>query len=333
MKTTITILSLLVLNFSFAQLQTSNLPTIEDITSGVNNVLLGEGVAVSNITYSGSFDQIASFNQGYGFGMTSGIALSSGIATDIFLGNSNVQPQAGTVNFDMDLQAVASSVPALIGQDFTTGNTFDVSSLEFDFVPLGDNISFNFIFGSEEYPEWVNSPFNDVFAFFISGPGISGTLNSSGESVVNIAIVPNSDPQLPITVSTVNQNLNSEYYIPNYNSNNLDVDGYTTPIQAGLTGLQAGETYHIRLAIADCMDGVYNSYILLESGTFNSSVPAMGYENADFSGDGIIDINDLIILMSDFGCINSCSADATGDGLVTVADIQFFISAFGIIVN
>jgi len=52
--------------------------------------------------------------------------------------------------------------------------TFDASILEFDFIPQSDTLKFNYIFGSEEYPEYVNSGYNDVFGFFISGPGIAG---------------------------------------------------------------------------------------------------------------------------------------------------------------
>jgi hypothetical protein len=54
----------------------------------------------------------------------------------------------------------------------SSADTYDATVLEFDFVPATDNISFNYVFGSEEYLEFVNAGYNDVFAFFISGPGI-----------------------------------------------------------------------------------------------------------------------------------------------------------------
>lgn len=67
--------------------------------------------------------------------------------------------------------------------------------MEFDFVPATDNISFNYVFGSEEYPEYVCSQFNDVFAFFISGPGIVG--------LQNIAIVQGT-ANMPVAINSVN---------------------------------------------------------------------------------------------------------------------------------
>ena len=50
----------------------------------------------------------------------------------------------------------------------------DLCVLGFDFIPESDTIVFNYSFGSEEYTSWVNTQYNDVFGFFISGPGITG---------------------------------------------------------------------------------------------------------------------------------------------------------------
>ena len=77
---------------------------------------------------------------------------------------------------DPDLLTIANSVPSLIGQSFVVSSTGDAVVLEFDFVPSSDTASFNYVFASEEYLTFVNSSFNDVFAFLISGPGITGTL-------------------------------------------------------------------------------------------------------------------------------------------------------------
>ncbi|MCL4857511.1 MAG: choice-of-anchor L domain-containing protein, partial [Flavobacteriales bacterium] len=53
-------------------------------------------------------------------------------------------------------------------------STNDRAFLEFDFTPVGDTVEFRFVFASEEYTSWINSVYNDIFAFFVSGPGISG---------------------------------------------------------------------------------------------------------------------------------------------------------------
>lgn len=300
----------------------------DDIDNAVNGVLLGEGVAVSNITLYGNLEQMITAEGISNVGVSNGIVLSSGGAADLSLGY-NTESLSGLC-CDDDLLTVANSVPPLIGQSFWVNEVYDWASLEFDFTPLSDNIAFDFIFASNEYPTWVNTSFNDVFAFFISGPGLTGPYTNNA---VNIAVIPGSDPALPITISSVNDQLNSNYYVDNGALANLNVTGYTTPITASLSGLIPGETYHIRLAIADGSDSALNSYIILEEGSFSSSVPSTGFEATDFNSDGIINVDDLFILMNDYGCVSSCSADNTGDGMVTVADLMYFIGAFGEIVN
>ena len=107
--------------------------------------------------------------------------------------------------------------------------------LEFDIAPDCDTLGIKFVFGSEEYPEFVNS-YNDAFAFFISGPGMPQQ---------NIALLPNSNT--PVTISNVNNGTtnngpcsNCNYYIPNgtgafsqsqYNDPNvIEYDGFTIPL-------------------------------------------------------------------------------------------------------
>jgi gliding motility-associated-like protein len=174
---------------------------------------------------------------------------------------------------DQDLLDVANSVPPLIGQNFTVSSVNDLCILEFDFEAGGDSISFNYVFGSDEYLEWVNSTFNDIFAFFLSGPGISGPFSAPAgfpDGAINIAEVPESDPTLPVTISSVNDITNPEYYIDNVANNNICIDGYTQTFTAAAS-VQCGETYHIKLAIADGSDSALESFVVLEEGSFNSN--------------------------------------------------------------
>jgi hypothetical protein len=148
-------------------------------------------------------------------------------------------------------------------------------------VAIGDSLNFNYIFGSDEYLTWVNSQYNDVFAFFLSGPGITGPYASPAAfpgGSVNIAIVPQSTPPLPITISSVNNVLNAPYYVDNGPGLiPINLNGFTVKIAAQYD-LECGETYHIRLAIANGSDQALKSDVIIEAGSFTT-----GTDNAGIS--------------------------------------------------
>lgn len=242
----------------------------------VNDILLGTGVQASNITYTGSDVQIGYMQGGEGtiYPMTDGLVLSSEHAGNLdptFAGG--FIPAGEGVSGDADLLDIANSVPGMIGQGFSVSSVNDLCILEFDFIATGDTVKFNYSFGSDEYLEWVNSSYNDIFSFFLSGPGISGPYDSPGgfpDGAVNIASVPGTDPLLPITISSVNDQLNSEYYIDNINNDDIAQDGFTIKLVATHT-VTCGETYHIKLAIGDGSDTALESIVVLEAGSFTSN--------------------------------------------------------------
>ena len=246
--------------------------TIEEY---VNDVLLGDGVSASNITFIGEPIQLAKMTDESGnFSVSEGLVLSCGDPNRLSdcQGDANPTGLGGGFN-DADLLDVANSVPPLIGQGFTVGSVQDGCVLEFDFEAGGDSISFNYVFGSDEYLGFVNTQYNDIFAFFLSGPGITGPYASPAafpDGAINIAQVPDSDPVLPITISSVNDQTNSEYYIDNPNQDDICINGYTTTFTAS-AAVQCGETYHIKLAIADGSDDYLESIVVLEAGSFTSS--------------------------------------------------------------
>jgi subtilisin-like proprotein convertase family protein len=239
----------------------------------VNEYLLGQGVEAFNITYSGGESQLAALTgAASSFPIGEGLVMSSGSATTLACSNEFCLDCEGD-GYDADLNSIANEVAGLLGQSFTVYGVNDVASLEFDFVAEGDTVSFNYAFASDEYPSFVNSDFNDVFAFFISGPGIEGeyaapSCNPNGS--VNIAVVPGSEPPLPITVSSINETTNSEWYAgPTSGLPGLCVDGVTTSLTATFPVI-CGLTYHIRLAIGDGTDTAVDSYVVLEQGSFSS---------------------------------------------------------------
>ena len=128
--------------------------------------------------------------------------------------------------------------------------------------------------GSQEYFAYENTQYNDVFGFFLSGPGISGPYSAPAihpNGAINLAIIPNSNPPLPITISSVNNvtPINQQYFVDNQSGLSViaSADGLTTVLTAKAL-VQCNETYHIRLAIADGSDNALDSYVWLESGSF-----------------------------------------------------------------
>ena len=255
-------------------------------------------------------------------GLDSGVVMSTG---DIAVLDPNFPGFGGFVNntvTDPDLLTVANSVPPLIGQTFTVSSINDVAVLEFDFVPTSDSLFFRYVFGSNEYLTYVNTQYNDVFGFFISGPGITGPYSAPAafpNGSVNIATVPNSTPALPITISSVNDVLNNQYYIDNQNTNPQTVlcNGFTTVFTAKAQ-VQCGETYHIRLAIADGTDGALDSWVFLEAGSFTS--PALSVTNSlGLTSDSItINCNSTIDLTADMNSSGATYLWNTGESTQTI---------------
>lgn len=257
---------------SFGQLTTSAMSP----TALVENVLIGNGVSASNIQFTGANDAIAYFNgQNSNIGMNEGIVITTGTA----FGNNN-----GPIGPNNSISSgINNGTPGYgLLNNLTTEPTENASILEFDFVPSNDTVSFNFVFASEEYPEYVCSDFNDVFAFFISGP------NPAGGNYINrnIALIPGTTT--PIAINNVNSGQsgsngspggcgpsglnNSQYYVNNINGGTVQYDGFTT-VMTALSKVECGETYHLRIAIADVGDGIYDSGIFLEANSLESPNP------------------------------------------------------------
>jgi len=243
----------------FAQLNTSVSGNPANLAASIT----GPGVSVFNVQYNGSLQAGADFTaNNSNLGINSGILLCTGPA--VIAAGPNSLNDAGV---DMGLSG-DTQLSQLSG-----GSTFDATILEFDFIPQSAVVRFRYVFASEEYPEYVCSEYNDVFGFFISGPGISGALN--------MATVPGST--MPVAINTVNGgNIgssgsssntcylgNSGLYVNNSSGNSLEFDGFTTVLEAVAT-VTPCQTYHLRLAIADVGDGIYDSGVFIESESLSS---------------------------------------------------------------
>ena len=260
-----------------AQIIIDNTAPYDNPTWLVDNVLLGGGITTSNHSYQGDSVQIGWFDAtNTNLGINSGIVMCTG---DIYELDPNVVPGfVGVQNTvtDPDLLTVANSVPGMIGQTFNVTSINNVAILEFDFIPTSDSLKFKYVFGSQEYFTFENTQYNDVFGFFLSGPGIAGPW---ANGAINLAVVPNTNPPLPITISTIHNgqngaiaSINQQYFVPNQGTG-LDTiasaDGFTTVLTARAL-VQCGQTYHIKLAIADGSDQGLSSYVWLDGGSFFS---------------------------------------------------------------
>jgi hypothetical protein len=232
----------------------------QDLTTGLTptdlvNILLGGGVAVSNVTYVGTDWTAGTFSGGTGIiDFESGIILSSGDIASVVGPNQldNVTTNNGLPG-DADLDTL---IPGY--------TTFDATVLEFDFVPTTDIITFDYVFGSDEYNEYVNTQYNNVFGFFLNG--------------VNVALIPGTNT--PVSINNVNgggpiygQNPSNSAY---YRNNDLDdgggsidteLDGLTVVLSV-VAKVNPGVTNHIKLAIADAGDQVLDSDVFIKAGSF-----------------------------------------------------------------
>lgn len=213
-------------------------PSINDLAQS----LAGTGVTIHNPTYTGNSGAIGSFNNGFasGLGINNGVILATGNINNA-LGPNNSTSLGSSFGLPGD-----GDLDALLDASVTE----DAAVLEFDFETSSGNIFLNFIFATEEFPEYVGNIYNDAFGFFVDGQ--------------NIALIPNTI--LPITLN----NLGASGFINN-SSGSLDVqyDGVTNAFTAQLLGLAAG-LHTFKLVIADVGDDAYDSAVFLQAGSLAS---------------------------------------------------------------
>lgn len=238
----------------------------------------GGGISISNVTLIGTTNQQGTFSDGIaaGIGIDSGVILTSGnVSNALPPNNSDSQGTSTGTGSDAQLTALSGF------------STFDKNILEFDFTTTTGDLFFSYVFASEEFNEYTNSTVNDVFGFFVDG--------------VNIALVPGTST--PVSINTVNCGYSSGGALPGSNPENCDkfnnndlqnggplfaieYDGFTDVFLASALNLGAG-THHIKLAIADAGDSVYDSAVFLKAGSFSGDDPAVVPEPASLALLGI----------------------------------------------
>ncbi|NLT95506.1 MAG: hypothetical protein GXW85_08260 [Clostridia bacterium] len=241
--------------FSFFSMASGGGLTVSEMTTPEDLVarLLGEGVTVSNVSFKGTSSSAGTFSGGTGIiGFEEGIILSSGSIYNV-VGPNQEDGITGVNGLfgDPDLASLISGI------------TYDATVLEFDFIPETDALAFQYVFASDEYNEYVNSQYNDVFGFFLNGK--------------NVALLPGTD--IPVSINNVNggkpygENAQNPEYFRNNDLDdgggeiNTEMDGLTVVLEVKAE-VKANEVNHIKLAIADVGDRAYDSNVFIKAGSF-----------------------------------------------------------------
>ncbi len=247
-----------------AQIQITSMPSVtpEEMVEKI----VGEGIQYSNVQFTGAPASSGIFSNGEttNLGMNSGSFLTTG-AGDIIPGPNN--------NCSAGIDNGFNPPPWPIWQ--TT--YFNPAQLEFDFIPESDTITIKYVFGSEEYNDWVGSVYNDEFGIFISGPNPTG----GNYSDKNIALIPGTNTS--VKINSVNNGYATcgsiptgpctycEYYNDNTDGTTLQYDGFTLVLTAFAIVIPF-ESYHVEFMIADCGDAFLDSGIFIGEDSFMSPV-------------------------------------------------------------
>ncbi|MBX2893044.1 MAG: choice-of-anchor L domain-containing protein [Saprospiraceae bacterium] len=254
---------------SLAVLEVSPGGSAEDL---IKEVLIGGNCFdVTNVTFQGNGSQIGTFANG-----TTNIGFDHGM----IMATGNCSVAVGPNNTDNASAGFGNATPdADLSQLSGSGSLYDLASIEFDFTPTKTPLTFEYVFGSEEYCEYVGSQFNDAFGFFISGPGITGPFGGAA----NIAAL---GPGNYVAINNVNHISNAGLYVNNQPAssgnlcgqqpangpavNEVQFDGFTKRLTAVAPVIPCS-TYHIKLKIADVGDGIFDSGVFLRAGSFSGS--------------------------------------------------------------
>jgi hypothetical protein len=221
--------------------------------------LAGPGVTVTGATFTGdplSGGLFSGPGVDAAIGVSDGVVLSSGYIDDVRGPNdTSAKGESTTGTTDPQLDLLAGD------------NTNDTAALTFTFIPSSPDLEINYVFASEEYSEFVDEGFNDVFGFFVNG--------------VNCATVASTGGPQPVSVDTINHLRNQQIYVDNSPGDaagepsgepayDTQFDGFTQVLTC-FAAVNPGVENTVKLAIADAGDSAYDSAVFLESSGVTST--------------------------------------------------------------
>jgi gliding motility-associated-like protein len=249
-------LSLLFFAFLFAGMMQAeaqlNIDTTATLTELIQEIV-GPSVIVNTLNSDCPPSALATFTNGSStdLGMNSGILLTTGAAIEVNGPSSALLTQNHTGTSSHDLMSLLAVIAGVAEPDM-----YDGCHVEFDFTPYCDTFRLQYIFGSEEYPDYVNSGFNDAAGIFITGPNPAGGTYSN----MNMAVLPGTST--PATINTINSSTNAQYFIDNSAGSTIAYNGFTTPIISALPVVPCS-TYHCIAGIGDAIDRNYDSGLFI----------------------------------------------------------------------
>lgn len=303
--------TIILLLCSFKQLLHAQLSVTDTLTDAqMVETLVGTGVTITNIHFDCPNGAYGTFNfsgdncNNPTFQMNKGVVLTSGGINQI--PGPNNSGGAGVSNSglgDSDLDQIVSPQ-----------QTFDACALIMDIKVEADTLEFNYIFASEEYQEYVNSSFNDIFSFFIEGPSVP---------FQNIALVPGTN--VPVSINNVNQGEYNQYFSDNGDGNSppfdadscyLQYDGLTTKLTAKHWVIPC-ETYTLKLVVADAGDGILDSGVFIEAGSIHTNIVNVE-ASTDLASDGFLNAVE--------GCVNGILKFKTSKPVTDTVTIYFTLA-------
>ncbi len=294
------VINLLFIVFSFSGFaQSVTVNTALTPAQLVQDILVGSCTQISNvvsskngkITGTNNLTSYGSFDNGQGvFPFHNGVVLTTGNVNSIPGPNNNRQSAGWSVSTLSDNGWTGDSdIAKLLG--IAPTETHNATVLEFDFVPITNQLSFDYVMASEEYTQDFPCQFSDGFAFILSGPGIPTSnlydVDSDPSTPdlpidvggMNIALIPGTN--IPVSITNIHKNIatglacnakNEAYYDNVFSNNNAtNFNGQTVKLTANAT-VQKGATYHIKLVIAEHTDGEYDSAVFLAANSFNTGI-------------------------------------------------------------
>ena len=336
------------------QLKVDTSYTIEHL---IDKVLVGKGIRVGNVKLNGHKVGLGYFQTDSAvIGMNSGILLSTGSVYDA-TGENNTPGQSGALfSYGTATKNKRSRRGDRDLNKICRGRTYDVNIIEFDFVPFNNNVTFNYCFASEEYKEYVGSRFNDVFAFIVEGPKLRKTniavlpnsklpitINNvnhkknknfyiNNDYFVNTGLYKNVNfkprvsifRKLWIWLFKKKNNEDAKFYsldgekkkLNQVLVNGFQYDGFTKVFKANFY-VEPFQKYHLKIAIGDAGDAIFDSGVFLEEGSFNSLKDITVEDFEDY-----LDISQTLDFDSIFG-IKEPLIDTVTEENFEITDVYF----------